>query len=562
MRRLGSHGRKLPVISGAFRKLGVALPALAAGIALSLLWDQPKRDATPSPPESQAIQALASAVPGAPAYGRESESKPPPAAAGDHAISQSGLSVVPSTPNWAPLVDARRTIAVERLTAQVSGSVVAYGSGKPIPHATVRLTEQSDQGAEKRTNTDSRGNFSFSVAPDALFDLRASAEGFKSADLSRLRASGVGDGVVLKLSPLLVVRGRVVDPGGAPVAEATVAALREGKRVGWTKSDSRGRFRLDRINAPGRYDLWAAHPEYRLKAPAWAEVPSGSEVKIVMEATPPEQMTRIGGTVMDDLGNPVAGAEVDLIVSEKSFGIDVFGTVQVAYSDSSGDYEFSRVRPGGYSLTCGAEGFAAPQSERQKWLEAGPGGAWHRVDFRLWPESTLTGLVTNEEGTPVARARVLARPEEGSGQGTLSDQEGRFTLRDLAPVAHRVTVEHGEYVKFQTTVTEASERDLRVVLRRGVSLTGVAYGADRRPLEKFALRFVRTSDGTVEKISRHTSPDGAFQVRGLEGGEYQLTLGLEGDRLFAAAITLSADSRVALIAPEAAEGGLLVRTLP
>ncbi|MBA4157614.1 MAG: carboxypeptidase-like regulatory domain-containing protein [Gemmatimonadetes bacterium] len=49
----------------------------------------------------------------------------------------------------------------------------------------------------------------------------------------------------------------------------------------------------------------------------------------------------------------------------------------------------------------------------------------------------ITGIVRSEVGTPLPHAQVAVTT---TGRGTLTDGEGRFTVRDLSPGVHRLSV--------------------------------------------------------------------------------------------------------------------------
>src|SRR5579863_531683 len=164
----------------------------------------------------------------------------------------------------------------------VSGRVVNSATGQPVAGAQVVLRvsyaiygfheRESDRplpGDVARAVTDESGRFAIefdpSAPPSRLFVAR---EGFRSQDNQdiatvALRADELSDITVL-LRPQSVIRGRVVNRAGEPLAGITVVAIRveiqDGRRQ-WRNyssavTDGTGEYRLPTL-APGAYYLQA-----------------------------------------------------------------------------------------------------------------------------------------------------------------------------------------------------------------------------------------------------------------------------------------------------------------
>jgi hypothetical protein len=155
----------------------------------------------------------------------------------------------------------------------IEGQVLNLNTGTPIRKAVVQLTGSLARSGAPRIElareTDSEGHFAFTGLESGRYDLTAWREGFmkrpfgpnpNAASPILLATSERRNDIVLRLPPMSVVTGRVLDEGGEPVMALEVIALRlqyrRGKRE-WTRASSGttsdlGEYRISKLG-PGRY---------------------------------------------------------------------------------------------------------------------------------------------------------------------------------------------------------------------------------------------------------------------------------------------------------------------
>jgi hypothetical protein len=162
-----------------------------------------------------------------------------------------------------------------------------------------------------------------------------------------------------------------------------------------------------------------------------------------------EHTARVRGRVLDDAGEPVTDARVELRVGEE---------MRESTTDAEGWYEFDDVPTGTAQVRVESEGFGVmdlairvpPAEPPQHRLEVLPG--------------QLRGLVRSYRGEPL-RATVSVSPGDVS---TETDEEGMFEI-DLPPGDYEVAVEAPRYAGQTRNIT--IERNgvtvLNVDLRRG-----------------------------------------------------------------------------------------------
>src|ERR1700683_5840027 len=115
---------------------------------------------------------------------------------------------------------------------------------------------------------------------------------------------------------------------------------------------------------------------------------------------------RITGTVVNALdGQAISRAEVRILLDRS----DDEGRAVI--SSGSGGFEFNHVPPGKYVLTAQHHGFA-----QQAYLQhgayatsivVGPGLDTENIIFRLVPDASISGHITNESNDAVRDSRVL-----------------------------------------------------------------------------------------------------------------------------------------------------------
>ena len=141
----------------------------------------------------------------------------------------------------------------------LAGTIVNRLNGTPVRNARVQLST-GDQ-----VESDAAGAFHFSHLAAGQYAVAAAKAGFEedegvAVDLHASRAD-----LVIRLTPLASVRGRITDDEGEPVDGVTVVALRSQVADGWRSyepagsavTDDRGQYRIPWLTA-GRYLVQAA----------------------------------------------------------------------------------------------------------------------------------------------------------------------------------------------------------------------------------------------------------------------------------------------------------------
>lgn len=390
------------------------------------------------------------------------------------------------------------------------------------------------------------------LAPGRATRLRAARPGFAAAVAAVTPAAGDGEiAIRFRLEAVRRASGRVIDGDGDPVAGADVALAPSAAHAAEPvrgRSDDAGRFELEEVG-PGRFDLMV-----RARGFAPATVPS---IEIVRSRAAPSDGgepaaidlgtvsllpgATVEGRVAEPRGRPLAGAEIRVVEDgERPEGAPPRlpeGRPADAVTDADGRFRLDdlateqlltlEVRLAGYVP-------AALRGVRT-------GGEPVRVT--LEPAGALAGVVVDEEERPVggARLRLTARGGESDEapeapaerRYATAGRDGRFEIRGLAggrwdltatAEGYRDAVEEGVEV-----ATGEVPAELRLVLERGVEVSGRVTGADGEPVA--AARIVVSGAGGARPASAvpsrrraATDGDGHYRLGGLDPGPTRFTV--------------------------------------
>lgn len=155
----------------------------------------------------------------------------------------------------------------------------------------------------------------------------------------------------------------------------------------------------------------------------------------------------ISGTVVNAIGGePLAHVEVTIARADNR------DELQQAASDEAGHFSFPNVRPGKYVMTGQRRGFAQQAYQQHEHfftsVAVGAGLVSENLTFRLSPDASITGSVTDEHNEAVRAGRVMlfrSGLQNGSEGVSLVDQmaldnEGRYRFDHLQQGKYFVAV--------------------------------------------------------------------------------------------------------------------------
>jgi hypothetical protein len=342
-------------------------------------------------------------------------------------------------------------------------------------------------------------------------------------ELVRLQADDTVH-VTLHLVPRLLVRGSVVDAAGRGIGGASLVLLPWAERehgpprlrhVGRSQSD--GSFEL-RLAVGG--SLGAEHASYApsamrpLSGPTDPTLPPAVTTLQLSLLTAPASLQ---GRVLDADGQPVAGAELEFrAAAPPPSGAVLAAPPQRARSARDGSFTVQDLRPGRIEFGARAKGHGS-----QRGVFEVAAGAMEPVEIRLPPACEVHGRVEDEQGTPVANARVWSGSiDDFEGAFVVTGAEGTFELRGLPPGPIALTARDGAA---RSTNLLARRDQVQLELQPGRTEHWVA--TLRVPTDEAVLRGqVVDTDGVRLPSWRVQvrSPDGGAAVRTDSGGFFHV----------------------------------------
>jgi protocatechuate 3,4-dioxygenase beta subunit len=438
-------------------------------------------------------------------------------------------------------VDAKRAAKVLPPVDLVG--VVQDSGGAPLPDALV-IAWPKDKGADSvvqaRSNSD--GRFVLARLRPGTWTLLAEAAGFGTLEIDR--AVPDVESLVLALDGQgRSLGGIVLRPPSSPEPGANVVL--GGPSLRWSRetvADAHGVFSFAGLGL-GRFSIRAAH----------GTLVSATASQVIEEGTSHLAPVRlllasgafVEGRVRDDMGRNLPGTTVDVLTMPSD---DLPVTCQ---SDQEGKFTVGPMRPGRYQVVARLEGYVlldAPELLLST-------GSTAFAALRLARGALVAGRVLDEDGSPMGAVPVsvvglvggrdevivlpgalptaaeaaelplgsVARP--GSIRTALSDAQGRFELRGLAPGRSRLEVSPADKLPLRREpllLAPGDARDLGdLVVPTGVLLSGRVLDQDGQVLPGAEVE-ARAAGKPARPPSRVTSdPQGRFFIR-VPVGEYAL----------------------------------------
>ncbi len=337
----------------------------------------------------------------------------------------------PNTTRWAgePLPDVEIEVEV------APGSPFAGGSAMTGP----------DGPDAQRLLTDAQGLARFRIAGGNGRSVVVRCPVAATAT-AQLRADGPVH-LTLRFTPRAAVRGTVVDAAGRGVAGASLLLLLATERdrgpprvrqVGRSRAD--GSFEL-LLGVGGRFG--AQHAAYAPSAmypvPVQSD-PTQAPLTTVLQLSLLTAQARVQGRVVDAAGLPVADAELEFwSPAPPPAGAALVAPPQHSRSAAGGAFEVQDLRPGRIEFSCRAAGHGG-----QRGAFDVAAGSSKLVEIRLQPACEVHGRVEDEQGAPVAAARVWSGDIDSQGSAfVVTRADGTFQLRDLPPGPVSLTAREG-----------------------------------------------------------------------------------------------------------------------
>lgn len=462
----------------------------------------------------------------------------------------------------------------------IAGTVVSSTMGAPLANARVSISDVRNPEQVQRLITTENGHFEFRGLKAAKFSLQGAKRGFLSAayeqheQFSTAIVTGAEyntENLVLRLTPLAFLSGKIIDEFGDPVRTAQVSLYLKSTRAGISRvtvvgndsTDDQGYYEFSAL-APGDYFLSAAGKPWYAVHPALLSAPGGTNsppnVPRSLDVVYPT--TFYNGATEADGAAPIAVKAGDRVqidahlspfpslhllfrapeqqqdLAMPTLQKRVFDSMETmtdnAQMISPGVWELTGVPPGRYTLTRQQEG-GQPSSEialREDGQELGlsHGEPAARVKFK----------VTLPPGEPPPKQLFLAL--RNSRQQVVAnralDAAGEITFENISPGKYavlagssakpysvaRVSSQGIDTTGHDVNIPPGASLDLTVFLAGGVvTIEGVVTRGDR-PAAGIMVALVPKDPQSHQEMFRRDQSDfdGTFLLRGVLPGSYTI----------------------------------------
>ncbi|MCE5197439.1 MAG: carboxypeptidase-like regulatory domain-containing protein [Armatimonadota bacterium] len=431
--------------------------------------------------------------------------------AGDYVISQQTAVPEDSTQ------PVRKDLKLE-YAHLVMGEVTDASTGAPIEDAKVDIcggygtSTKSGSNGMFRARVPHIGNLEFEISKDGYVTKRIDFS-TQESDTSAWR---------IQLKPDGVIRGKVVDSNGQPVAGICVRITEDKCYSRSVKTDKDGRYEMRNVDPdlPARMGL--EDPRITMFESKSVEFPKGSketEADFVVDLAE-KKLRQISGTVTDENGSPVAGANV------------IFGQSTCQWNrkdirtDNEGKYVLNEISPGNDMILVQADGYAP------EFASVGEKGD-QQIDVKIGKPHSAELLVVDPVGKPLTgasvtincRTRVLGKLYSSAITNgdvyrwlyiTTTNDHGKVVLKDLPAEGIVVSAYKEGYAAQDDTAIRVDATDNVIKMQGMPQISGmVTDAAIGKPLQSFTVKWETLGSYSFggDDNTAFNSPDGKFLIQ-------------------------------------------------
>ncbi len=340
------------------------------------------------------------------------------------------------------------------------------------------------------------------------------------------------------------IRGVVLGPNGGPVPGAKVflaepfnvgnfiaAIARSGnasprRRFNLTRTDKTGAFVIGfdpNVNA----DLFIVHPGFQKYMRKSVHIPADTIADLGRIVLSQGLVVR-GYVRAAATGLPIQGATVRRARTSTAVFDSVPGEEdgEDHFTDRNGYYEFTTLKPGTYKFEAFAKGFA---KEVKNQVNVTEGGGPIQIDFSLKVGLTISGIVVDGEGKPVADAKVTANSysvQSPVSSDTRSAKDGTFEILGLPAGKYNLTAQAPGFVEGKKPLAQAGDTKVAIVLQRQGGVEIQVLGRHNRPLRSYHLELRQVFEGqkvygktTVPEVDVRNARQGRYVLTGIDPGK-------------------------------------------
>lgn len=334
------------------------------------------------------------------------------------------------------------------------------------------------------------------VVTDEAGKYRVKGSSFRSQEFVHASAAGharvrasvempeAGEEVVcdFSLRKAFVIRGRVLDESGTPIARASVSSFFSARSH--VTTDSQGAFALEHLD-PGR-----ENHSISIKAKGYVthteSIDTGSGEPVEKEFVL-HRGVLVAGHVIDSKGSPILGARICL-----GFSTNAWNALW-AYSMEEGEFRIENAPRGEQTLWVEREGFAAL---KHVILVPEAGELMEDVLLELDAGRSISGRVVDDEQRGVPDVQVRPRFEGDLVElTTKTDAEGAFSLEHVPSGEVEMSYYRKDWERVKQTLAPGDQHGLRVVMNPSGCVAGrVVDASTGEPVENFRVRLTRVSE--------------------------------------------------------------------
>ncbi|QHE62502.1 hypothetical protein FHE72_16855 [Rossellomorea vietnamensis] len=399
-------------------------------------------------------------------------------------------------------------IALVPQPSTITGNV---SNGGAINNATVQLLNNAGT-VVATTTTNISGNYSFTNVTPGLYNVSVVAAGFQSQTKAVMtepnQASVVNFTLVANPG---AISGTVRDASTTNAIPFANLELLDshGVLIATTTADGSGQYTFNNL-APGTYQVRSFAANY--SSTTVSSIVTAGNTTITNLFLDPNPGS-IQGTVIDaDTMTAISGASVQAVNNQNV-------VVASTTSNGSGQYSFTSLTPGSYSLIFTANGYAT-----QTLGAIVVSNTVTIVDASLSRlAGALVGTIQDPNSAAIPGATVTVFQNNIQISTVVTDANGQYMVPGLPPGSYSVVVSAPNYTTetVAAMIESGQTTTLNVTLNENPgTLTGFVRDTNSNPIAGGSVT-VQISTGTgIIVATTVTAPDGSYTVQNLAPGNY------------------------------------------